>query len=289
MPSKAPTSPSAPHPSGSRARQRPSSSPRLMRVGTSIFAFVVAVALRSPGAAIAASDVPVHCVFSASYGSAFLGTCPLVDETPRFTLSIRTAPEGGIWRPDASPRIVWGGQMADEDSATWQVQLQIFRGNSGILQTVYGWFPVMSYEATAGALSFDVDGQKEVPPNALDAKIVKQASEILSSAAVWNRNDTRKCPPSATTFSIYCAGEKAVEEVTGGTGLIDHRRPAMEVIREVVEDRAAGRNYKHRLMEYNNDPRTTMDDVRSVFSDALERMSDISWLQNHGFAKPSAP
>ena len=104
---------------------------------------------------------------------------------------------------------------------------------------------------------------------------------------VWNRADNRRCAPDATKWSIYCAGVQAVEEVTGGTGGghgIDHRRPALEVIRGVVEDRSKGRRYHHDLMDYNNDPTTNFADMQSVFSEALQRMSDSTWLTAHGFS-----
>lgn len=233
--------------------------------------------------AIATALVFSHCAFATS-GTTFTGTCPVADETPRFTLAKRTAVEGGAWRSEATPAVVYGGTMADGDSDRWPAQLQIYDGGSGILQTVNGWFPVKNYEAAKNAISFDVDGQREVPPNGLDLKIIARAAEILSSAAVWNRKDNRKCASNATTYSIYCAAEKAVEEISGGTGPVDHRRPAMEVIRGVVDDRAAKRNYQHRLMDYNNDPSTTIDDVRSIFQEALRRAADPVWLSGHGFA-----
>jgi hypothetical protein len=58
----------------------------------------------------------------------------------------------------------------------------------------------------------------------------------------------------------------------------------MEVVREIIDERTAGRNYHHRLMDYNNDQTTTLTDVQSVFSEALRRMNDATWLQAHGFA-----
>jgi len=39
-----------------------------------------------------------------------------------------------------------------------------------------------------------------------------------------------------------------------------------------VDRRSAGRNYEHRLRDYNNDPRTTLADVRTLFEDALSRL-----------------
>jgi hypothetical protein len=58
-------------------------------------------------------------------------------------------------------------------------------------------------------------------------------------------------------------------EVTGG---FNHRRPAGELVRQVVEERSAGRNYSHRMMDYNNDARTMIADVRSLFAEAIARI-----------------
>jgi hypothetical protein len=66
------------------------------------------------------------------------------------------------------------------------------------------------------------------------------------------------CPSGASRLSIYCAVWRATTEVTGGA---NHRRPALEVVREVVEARSAGRYYNHRLMDYDNDPTTRIEDV----------------------------
>lgn len=62
---------------------------------------------------------------------------------------------------------------------------------------------------------------------------------------------------------------RASMEVTGG---IHHRRPAMEVVRQIGDARSKGRGYEHRLRDYNNDLSTTLADVRSLFEAALARM-----------------
>jgi hypothetical protein len=92
---------------------------------------------------------------------------------------------------------------------------------------------------------------------------------LLSSDAVWNRADDRKCDAAAKTWSIYCALEHATREVTGG---FHHRRPALETVRLIVEERTKGRDYSHRLMDYNNDTSTHLNDVRSLFAEALAKM-----------------
>lgn len=56
------------------------------------------------------------------------------------------------------------------------------------------------------------------------------------------------------------------------TGGFHHRRPAGELVREIVDERAKNRNYNHRMMDYNNDPTTKLADVRSLFAEALARI-----------------
>jgi hypothetical protein len=50
-----------------------------------------------------------------------------------------------------------------------------------------------------------------------------------------------------------------------------HRRPALEIVRAIVDERTKDRNYSHRLMDYNNDPTTHLTNVRTLFAEALAR------------------
>jgi hypothetical protein len=45
-------------------------------------------------------------------------------------------------------------------------------------------------------------------------------------------------------------------------------------VRELVAKRTEGRNYHHRLMDYNNDRTTTLADVQSVFKDTLAQIDN---------------
>lgn len=62
---------------------------------------------------------------------------------------------------------------------------------------------------------------------------------------------------------------QAQVDVAGG---FHHRRPAGELVREIVDERTKARNYRHRMMDYNNDPRTTLADVQSLFTEAIARI-----------------
>ncbi|HVT97857.1 MAG TPA: hypothetical protein VHE33_10135 [Acidobacteriaceae bacterium] len=208
-----------------------------------------------------------HCVFQQA-GGRYTGGCGrLFDQTPIMTLVREAAITTGLWRADRHPSSAWGGTMTD-DGDTDPLELEVYPDRTGVLRTEYGWFAVKRFEA-ATAMEFDLEVEKEVEPNSLDAAIIRAAAKFLSSDRVWNRADNRRCAETATTWSIYCAMEKATQEVTGG---FHHRRPALEAVREIVDERTKGRPYHHRLMDYNNDPTTHLSDVQSLFTEALARV-----------------
>ncbi len=116
---------------------------------------------------------------------------------------------------------------------------------------------------TAGLFAQAVnDSQVRPPVTRTDLAIVKRAREILDSPAHWNRADNRRCPEAATTFSLYCALERATTELSGN---FEHRGAAMQEARFVIDEMTHNREYDHRLMGYNNDPTTTFADVQKFF------------------------
>ncbi len=118
--------------------------------------------------------------------------------------------------------------------------------------------PLLSAQSATG----NDDSQARPPVTKVDLQIVKRAQKILDSPSKWNRADTRVCPAEAKSFSLYCALEKATDEVSGH---FEHRGAAMQEARFVIDGIAPNRNYDHRLMGYNNDPTTTFADIQQVF------------------------
>ncbi len=111
----------------------------------------------------------------------------------------------------------------------------------------------------------------------VDLTILKRAREILDSSSKWNRKDDRNCPKTATTFSLYCALEVAT---IGLTGKSDHRGAALQEVRFVVDEIVSGRDYSHRLMDYNNDRTTEFSDIQEVLSIA-ERLIALRLKTEH--------
>jgi hypothetical protein len=112
------------------------------------------------------------------------------------------------------------------------------------------------------------DSDVRPPVTEADLKIVKRAREILNSPSKWNRADNRVCPDTAKVFSLYCALQVATTEVTAKP---NHRGAALQETRFVVDEITFGRNYEHRLMNYNNDPTTTFEDIQEVLA-IVERL-----------------
>jgi hypothetical protein len=108
------------------------------------------------------------------------------------------------------------------------------------------------------------------PVTQSDIRIVQRARELLNSPAKWNRADNRGCPATEKTYSLYCALEKATEQVSHN---FEHRGAAMQESRFAIDEvLAKGNHYEHRLMDYNNDPKTTFADVQKFFNLIEERI-----------------
>jgi hypothetical protein len=121
------------------------------------------------------------------------------------------------------------------------------------------------------------DSNAHPPVSPDDIRILQRAEQILDSPAHWNRNDNRKCPADAKTFSLYCAVERATDEISGHFA---HREAAMQEVRFVIDDIAANRHYEHRLMNYNNDSTTALADIQHVLKVAEANITKKLVKQN---------
>jgi hypothetical protein len=220
--------------------------------------------------ALVQAPIPYTCALHPAAGK-WDGSCGVLIEGERTSLSIAPAPAitSGVWRRGVAPDAVWAGSLVVGEETSTAVEIEVYGDGSGVMRTLFGWYAISRFVAAKDSLRFDVDSSREVPPSGVDREIVERAAKILSSEAVWNRADDRKCAADATTWSIYCAMQKATVEVAGA---FHHRRPALQVVREIVDHRTAGRPYDHRLMDYNNDPTTHLGDVQSLFAEALRRI-----------------
>lgn len=114
--------------------------------------------------------------------------------------------------------------------------------------------------------AFALLADRERPVDQIDIAVLERALELLSSESIWNRQDDRNCADDGELLSIFCALQRASHDVTGE---YQHRRTALQEVRFVIAERSQGREYAHRMQDYNNDPDTSFADARSALAEAL--------------------
>ena len=114
--------------------------------------------------------------------------------------------------------------------------------------------------------------QRDQPVTAEDVAILVRAQALLKSNSVWNRADERECKDDEAKGmrSLFCALQKASIDVLGS---YDHRRVALQEVRFAVEEATRGRDFEHRLRDFNNLPETRLEDIQRVLAVAKERVS----------------
>jgi len=138
-----------------------------------------------------------------------------------------------------------------------------------IAKLPFGWFPLDTALESRDQLVLTINAKNVLSATPDDIKIMNRALDLLSSQSIWNKNDNRICPPNPNKWSLFCALTQATVEVSGE---VHYRQPAHEKVREVLNEVGGDRVKTHRLMDYNNHPDTTLQDVRNLLIEARARI-----------------
>jgi hypothetical protein len=141
-------------------------------------------------------------------------------------------------------------------------------GAAGVAKLPYGWFALSEARIEGATLHLSIDAARQLPPNQDDIRIIRRALELVATERVWNRAETRICAPNPAQWSVFCALTQATTEVSGG---VHYRQPALQAVREVLKEVGLNRVDRHRLMDYNNHPDTTLADIHNLLK-LSERM-----------------
>ena len=93
-----------------------------------------------------------------------------------------------------------------------------------------------------------------------ELELIRRARKLLNLPSRWNHRDDFRCPPRASSFSVYCALQ-AVAHSDDAEAL----RAAHQDARLVIWDIVVSKEYGHPLTDYNNDSTTTFADVKRLF------------------------
>lgn len=116
---------------------------------------------------------------------------------------------------------------------------------------------------------FTIDnGNRDLKFDIVDIQIIKKANDILINESVWSKEDDRKCQDDVDSnkYSLFCAMYKASIDITGE---YDHRRPALQQIRWIIDSQYQERLSGHRLMHFNNHENTNFDEIKRLLADSL--------------------
>jgi hypothetical protein len=236
-----------------------------------IFLAAAFAAIATVGAA-AAEPNTISCDLKRD-GAAFSGTCAIPCAVNALAINI-DGPRPGFMC-SAQDRVVnvtlrpqerfddWLGTMEGkepEDPTRFGV-LKPKDGKPGVAKTPYGWFALTEAKQDGEGLKLTVVANRQLPPTADDIRIISRAIALIPSRDVWNKEDTRQCPPGQARISLFCAMMQATTEVSGG---VHYRQPAMQAVREVLNEVGGDRVKLHRIMDYNNHPDTTLEEIHAL-------------------------
>jgi len=110
------------------------------------------------------------------------------------------------------------------------------------------------------------------PVTEADLHVIARTREILDSPEKWNHTDAQDCPADATTFSLFCALQKASNEVTG---TFDNRGAAAQELRFTIDDMVGNsKHYNSRLTDFNNDSATTFENIQELLRTAENNLTE---------------
>ena len=102
-----------------------------------------------------------------------------------------------------------------------------------------------------------------------DIPILKRRAELSHDTGIWSKNDDRSCEPQDIQLSIYCALQQASVEISGK---FEHRAAALQEVRYAIDRMLPDADYAHRLMDFNNDPEVTIEDIHLILQNCIESL-----------------
>lgn len=100
-----------------------------------------------------------------------------------------------------------------------------------------------------------------------DIQVIEESLHFFDNEKNWDKLDDRLCLPTEQK-SLFCSLALSSQEIIGR---YDHRGIPSQEVRSTIEDEYSSRWSKHPLLDFNNHPDTTINDVRKVLSMTIKR------------------
>jgi len=166
------------------------------------------------------------------------------------------------------------GILTYPNGKTTEIEYEIVnhRGKDDIyMKTTLGYFLWESFEIHDDKLFFVIDWWYSPPARDVDLQTLHMAESLLTDSANWRRDDDRKCEDDIETgrWSLFCAlKHSSVEKM----GEYNHHNTAMQAARTAIDETVPDHAFDHPLMDFNNAPTTTYEDIIRVLAAAKKKI-----------------
>jgi len=173
-------------------------------------------------------------------------------------------------RAESVSDALWSGTM-DGTGVAAPIEIATYQYSDGprLIVRTRSWHIISEFVFSKAGVRITWDEGVEAPPSQTDLAIFEAARLLLPNEEAWDRADDRNCANDEGLISVYCALAGATASVMGR---YQHRQPAMQAVRRVIASEWPERVVDHRLMNFNNDARTTLADVHHLFDLAAESL-----------------
>lgn len=166
------------------------------------------------------------------------------------------------------------GQLIIQDQYKLDVEY-VLTTRTGFPQILFkstpGWFTMDSLVWNENGFSFSIDHDPDVPVTNTDLEIINQVIKMLDKPSSWHQNDDRDCEDDVEkkVYSLFCALKTASIEAEGD---YNHRNAIMQKVRHQIEKRYPGREWNHRLMDFNNLAETDFTTIQNLLQEIREEV-----------------
>jgi hypothetical protein len=139
------------------------------------------------------------------------------------------------------------------------------------MKTSLGYFLWEALETKDNELSFAINWWYCPPARQVDLDALVMSEQLLADPSNWHKTDDRKCEDDIENnkWSLFCALKYASIQTMGE---YNHHNTAMQTCRFVIDSLIPGHGFEHTLMDFNNAPSTTHQDILFVIDEAKKRV-----------------
>ena len=226
------------------------------------YAVLVAFVMSFPAPLTAQS---IRCAVSRAPDGSFTGSC------------VRNASTVGqliIKPPAADEPNIWRGTATIDGAPGQEIGVDVRPG--GALRLGRSWLALSDVSTGTGSLIFAFRLNQPAPASEVDVDILRQTRDFLADMSRWDRHDLTNMDeaptkgfncPNVVPRSLFCSLHVASVVAAGDYA---HFRPAVEAVRQAIRSARGTGVYRHPLVDFNNDPRTTLQDVHAVLDMAVQ-------------------